>query len=148
MASKVVDLRSDTVTKPSEAMRAAMAAADVDDDVLGSDPTAQRFEVEMAAIMGKEAALFVPSGTMGNLVSVLAHCDVRGSEVILVDDSHIHLYENGGVSTVGGVHPETVRNNADGTMDIDRIVAAIRPPGGGLYYPTTRLICLENTHGK
>jgi len=98
--------------------------------------------------MGKEAALFVPSGTMGNLVSVLAHCDVRGSEVILGDGSHIHLCENGGISTIGGVHPKTVRNNADGTMDIDRIVSTIRPPGGGLYYPTTRLICLENTHGK
>ncbi|CAD6263048.1 unnamed protein product [Miscanthus lutarioriparius] len=146
--NKVVDLRSDTVTKPSDAMRAAMAAAEVDDDVRSADPTARRFQEAMAAIMGKEAALFVPSGTMGNLVSVLAHCDVRGSEVILGDGSHIHLCENGGISTIGGVHPKTVRNNADGTMDIDRIVAAIRPPGGGLYYPTTRLICLENTHGN
>ncbi|XP_066348734.1 probable low-specificity L-threonine aldolase 2 [Miscanthus floridulus] len=146
MASKVVDLRSDTVTKPSEAMRAAMAAADVDDDVLGADPTAQRFEAEMAAIMGKEAALFVPSGTMGNLISVLVHCDVRGSEAILGDNSHIHVYENGGISTIGGVHPRTVPNNPDGTMDIDKIVAAIRHPD--LHYPTTRLICLENTHGN
>ena len=148
MVTKVVDLRSDTVTKPSDAMRAAMAAADVDDDVLGSDPTAQRFEVEMAAIMGKEAALFVPSGTMGNLISVLVHCDVRGSEVILGDTSHIHVYENGGISTIGGVHPRTVSNNPDGTMDIDKIVAAIRNPDGALLYPTTRLICLENTHAK
>ncbi|KAJ1271875.1 hypothetical protein BS78_06G159100 [Paspalum vaginatum] len=147
MASKVVvDLRSDTVTKPSEAMRAAMAAADVDDDVLGADPTAQRFEAEMAALMGKEAALFVPSGTMGNLISVLVHCDVRGSEAILGDNSHIHVYENGGISTIGGVHPKTVPNNPDGTMDIDKIVAAIRHPD--LHYPTTRLICLENTHGN
>ncbi|KAL6903491.1 hypothetical protein ACP4OV_004304 [Aristida adscensionis] len=148
MVGKVVDLRSDTVTKPSEAMRAAMAAADVDDDVLGGDPTAQRFEAEMAAIMGKEAALFVPSGTMANLVSVLAHCDVRGSEVILGDNSHIHIYENGGISTLGGVHPKTVRNNPDGTMDIDDIVSAIRHPDGALYYPTTRLICLENTQAN
>ncbi|PWZ39105.1 putative low-specificity L-threonine aldolase 1 [Zea mays] len=146
MASKVVDLRSDTVTKPSEAMRAAMAAADVDDDVLGADPTAHRFEAEMAAVMGKEAALFVPSGTMGNLISVLVHCDVRGSEAILGDNSHIHVYENGGISTIGGVHPRTVKNNPDGTMDIDKIVAAIRHPD--LHYPTTRLICLENTHGN
>ena len=146
MASKVVDLRSDTVTKPSEAMRAAMAAADVDDDVVGVDPTARRFQAEMAALMGKEAALFVPSGTMGNLISVLAHCDVRGSEAILGDNSHIHVYENGGISTIGGVHPKTVPNNPDGTMDIDKIVAAIRHPD--LHYPTTRLICLENTHGK
>uniref|UniRef100_A0ACD5XR49 Uncharacterized protein n=1 Tax=Avena sativa TaxID=4498 RepID=A0ACD5XR49_AVESA len=144
----VVDLRSDTVTKPSEAMRAAMAAADVDDDVIGTDPTARRFETEMAGIMGKEAALFVPSGTMANLVSVLVHCDTRGSEVILGHDSHIHIYENGGISTIGGVHPRTVTNNPDGTMDIDKIVATIRNPDGELCYPTTRLICLENTHGN
>jgi threonine aldolase len=144
----MVDLRSDTVTKPSDAMRAAMAAADVDDDVLGADPTAQRFEAEMAALMGKEAALFVPSGTMANLVSVLVHCDVRGSEVILGDNSHIHVYENGGISTIGGVHPKTVSNNPDGTMDVDKIVAAIRHKNGALLYPTTRLICLENTHAK
>ncbi|KAM3388419.1 hypothetical protein ACQJBY_010908 [Aegilops geniculata] len=148
MVTKVVDLRSDTVTKPSEAMRAAMAAAEVDDDVLGADPTAQRFEAEMARIMGKEAALFVPSGTMGNLVSVLAHCDTRGSEVILGDNSHIHIYENGGIATLGGVHPRTVPNNPDGTMDVDKIVAAIRHRDGAMYYPTTRLICLENTHGN
>ncbi|XP_062184887.1 low-specificity L-threonine aldolase 1-like isoform X1 [Phragmites australis] len=148
MVTKVVDLRSDTVTKPSEAMRAAMSAADVDDDVLGADPTAQSFEAEMAALMGKEAALFVPSGTMANLISVLVHCDVRGSEVILGDNSHIHVYENGGISTIGGIHPKTVRNNPDGTMDIDKIVAAIRHPNGALYYPTTRLICLENTHAN
>ncbi|XP_051197938.1 probable low-specificity L-threonine aldolase 2 [Lolium perenne] len=147
MLTKAVDLRSDTVTKPSEAMRAAMAAADVDDDVLGSDPTAHRFETEMARMMGKEAALFVPSGTMANLVSALVHCDTRGSEVILGDNSHMHIYENGGMSTIGGVHPRTVRNNPDGTMDIDRIVAAIRHPNG-LCYPTTRLICLENTQGN
>jgi threonine aldolase len=146
--NKVVDLRSDTVTKPSEAMRAAMAAADVDDDVLGADPTAQRFEAEMARIMGKEAALFVPSGTMANLVSVLVHCDVRGSEVILGDNSHVHVYENGGISTIGGVHPKTITNNPDGTMDIEKIVDAIRHPYGALYYPTTRLIFLEDTHAK
>ncbi|RLM65209.1 putative low-specificity L-threonine aldolase 1 [Panicum miliaceum] len=120
MAARVVDLRADTVTKPTEAMRAAMAAADVRD----GDPTARRFEAEMAELMGKEAALFVPSGTMANLVSVLAHCDVRGSEVILGDDSHIHLYENGGIATIGGVHPRPVRSNPDGTMDIDRIVVS------------------------
>uniref|UniRef100_A0ACD6A8V5 Uncharacterized protein n=1 Tax=Avena sativa TaxID=4498 RepID=A0ACD6A8V5_AVESA len=147
MLTKVVDLRSDTVTKPSEAMRAAMAAADVDDDVLGTDPTAHRFEAEMARMMGKEAALFVPSGTMANLISVLVHCDTRGSEVILGDNSHMHIYENGGMSTIGGIHPRTVKNNPDGTMDIDKIVAAIRHQGA-LYYPTTRLICLENTQGN
>jgi threonine aldolase len=148
MVSRTVDLRSDTVTKPTEAMRAAMAAADVDDDVLGNDPTALRLETEMARITGKEAALFVPSGTMGNLISVLVHCDIRGSEVILGDNAHIHIYENGGISTIGGVYPRTVKNNQDGTMDIDLIEAAIRDPREVLFEPTTRLICLENTHAK
>ncbi|XP_042519691.1 probable low-specificity L-threonine aldolase 1 [Macadamia integrifolia] len=146
MVTRTVDLRSDTVTKPTEAMRTAMANAEVDDDILGNDPTAYRLEVEMARIMGKEAAIFVPSGTMGNLVSVLVHCEVRGSEVILGDKSHIHLYENGGISIIGGVHSRTVKNNPDGTMDIALIEAAIRDPEEDLYHPTTRLICLENSH--
>nr|XP_025676671.1 probable low-specificity L-threonine aldolase 1 isoform X1 [Arachis hypogaea] len=148
MVTRTVDLRSDTVTKPTEAMRAAMATAEVDDDVLGYDPTVFRLETEMAKIMGKEAALFVPSGTMGNLISVLTHCDVRGSEVILGDNCHIFIYENGGISTIGGVHPRTVKNNSDGTMDLDLIEAAIRDPRGEIVYPTTRLICLENTHAN
>ncbi|KAJ4834156.1 putative low-specificity L-threonine aldolase 1 [Turnera subulata] len=148
MVTRTVDLRSDTVTKPTEAMRAAMANAEVDDDVLGADPTASRLENEMAKIMGKEAALFVPSGTMGNLISVLVHCNIRGSEVILGDISHIHIYENGGISTIGGVHPRTVKNNPDGTMDIDLIEAAIRDPRGEIVFPTTRLICLENSQAN
>jgi len=148
MGAKIVDLRSDTVTKPTEAMRSAMASAEVDDDVLGRDPSCFRLETEIAKLFGKEAALFVPSGTMANLISVLVHCDIRGSEVILGDDSHIHIYENGGIATLGGVHPRTVKTNEDGTMDIDLIEAAIRDPKGELVYPTTRLICLENTHGK
>ncbi|XP_004495577.1 low-specificity L-threonine aldolase 1-like isoform X2 [Cicer arietinum] len=148
MVTRTVDLRSDTVTKPTEAMRAAMASAEVDDDVLGNDPTAFLLETEMAKIMGKEAALFVPSGTMGNLICVLVHCDIRGSEVILGDNCHIHIYENGGISTIGGVHPRTVKNNDDGTMDIDLIEANIRNPRWDLMYPTTRLICLENSHAN
>jgi threonine aldolase len=148
MVTRTVDLRSDTVTKPTEAMRAAMANAEVDDDVLSYDPSALRLETEMATVTGKEAALFVPSGTMGNLVSVLVHCNIRGSEVILGNNSHIHIYENGGISTIGGVHPRTVKNNDDGTMDIDLIEAAIRDPRGEIVYPTTRLICLENTQAK
>ncbi|XP_024446677.1 low-specificity L-threonine aldolase 1 isoform X1 [Populus trichocarpa] len=148
MVTRTVDLRSDTVTKPTEAMRAAMANAEVDDDVLSYDPSALRLETEMAKVTGKEAALFVPSGTMGNLVSVLVHCNIRGSEVILGNNSHIHIYENGGISTIGGVHPRTVKNNDDGTMDIDLIEAAIRDPRGEIVYPTTRLICLENTQAN
>lgn len=148
MVTKIVDFRSDTVTKPTESMRAAMANAEVDDDVLGADPTAFRLESEMAKLMGKEAALFVPSGTMGNLISVLVHCDIRGSEVILGDNSHIHIFENGGISTIGGVHPRSVKNNDDGTMDIELIEAAIRNPNWDLVFPTTRLICLENSHAN
>lgn len=148
MVTRTVDLRSDTVSKPTEAMRAAMANAEVDDDVLSYDPSALRLETEMAKVTGKEAALFVPSGTMGNLVSVLVHCNIRGSEVILGNNSHIHIYENGGISTIGGVHPRTVKNNEDGTMDIDLIEAAIRDPRGEIVYPTTRLICLENSQGR
>ena len=146
MVTRTVDLRSDTVTKPTEAMRAAMANAEVDDDVLGYDPTARLLETTIAKTMGKEAGLFVPSGTMGNLISVLTHCDVRGSEVILGDYCHIHIYENGGISTIGGVHPRTVKNKEDGTMDIDQIEAAIRDPRLEICYPKTRLICLENSH--
>lgn len=148
MVTRTVDLRSDTVTKPTEAMRAAMASAEVDDDVLGHDPCALQLETEMAKIMGKEAAVFVPSGTMGNLISVLVHCNIRGSEVILGNNSHIHIYENGGIATIGGVHPRTVKNNKDGTMDLDLIEAAIRDPKGEIVYPTTRLICLENSQAK
>uniref|UniRef100_A0A6N2KI75 Aromatic amino acid beta-eliminating lyase/threonine aldolase domain-containing protein n=1 Tax=Salix viminalis TaxID=40686 RepID=A0A6N2KI75_SALVM len=148
MVARTVDLRSDTVTKPTAAMRTAMANAEVADDVLDYDPTALRLETEMAKVTGKEAALFVPSGTMGNLVSVLVHCNIRGSEVILGSNSHIHIYENGGISTIGGVHPRTVKNNDDGTMDVDLIEAAIRDPRGEIVYPTTRLICLENTQAN
>nr|XP_016502165.1 PREDICTED: probable low-specificity L-threonine aldolase 1 [Nicotiana tabacum] len=148
MAVRTVDFRSDTVTKPTESMRNAMANAEVDDDVLGYDPTAQRLEAEMARIMGKEAGLFVPSGTMGNLICLLTHCQIRGSEVILGDNSHIHVYENGGISTIGGVHPRTVKNNEDGTMDLHLIEAAIRDSSFEILYPTTRLICLENSHAR
>ncbi|KAL5566879.1 hypothetical protein UlMin_030043 [Ulmus minor] len=148
MVARRVDFRSDTVTKPTETMKAAMAAAEVDDDVLGNDPTALRLEKEMAKMMGKEAALFVASGTMGNLISILVHCEMRGSEVILGDNSHMHMYENGGISIIGSVHPRTVKNNEDGTMDIALIEAAIRDPKGELVYPTTKLICLENSHAN
>jgi len=143
-AARVVDLRSDTVTRPTDTMRAAMAKADVDDDVLGSDPTADQLQRQVAKLMGKEAGLFVASGTMGNLISVLVHCEVRGSEVILGSDSHIHVYENGGISTIGHVHPRVVPNKEDGTMDLRKIEASIRPKE--LLYATTRLICIENTH--
>ncbi|KAF2620352.1 hypothetical protein F2Q68_00040513 [Brassica cretica] len=148
MVTRSVDLRSDTVTRPTDAMREAMASAEVDDDILGYDPTARHLEEEMAKMTGKEAALFVPSGTMGNLICVMVHCEVRGSEVILGDNSHIHVYENGGISTIGGVHPKTVKNEEDGTMELGAIEAAIRDPKGSTFYPSTMLICLENTHAN
>jgi threonine aldolase len=144
---RLVDFRSDTVTKPTDAMRAAMAIAEVDDDVQGGDPTITQLQNEIAHIMGKEAGLFVPSGTMGNLIAVLVHCDTRGSEVIMGTESHISVYEQGGVSTLGGVHPRTVPNNSDGTMDLSKLEAAIRYELDD-HFPITRLICLENTQAR
>jgi threonine aldolase len=138
-----IDLRSDTVTLPTEAMRTAMAAADVGDDVYGEDPTVNRLQAMAAERLGKEAALFVPSGTMGNLAAILAVCG-RGDEIILGDKSHTYLFEAGGVSSLGGIHTMAVPNLPDGSLDLDAVEAAIRPDNP--HYPITRLICLENTH--
>ena len=126
-------------------MRRAMAEAEVGDDVFGEDPTVNRLEKMAAERLGKQAALFVASGTMGNLVSVLSHCG-RGDEVILGDLAHMHLFEQGGMAAVGGVHPRTVRNHPDGTMDLDAIESAIRPDN--VHHPRTRLITVENTHNR
>lgn len=139
-----IDLRSDTVTQPTAEMRAAMAAAEVGDDVYGDDPTVNRLQAMAAERMGKEAALFVPSGTMGNLAAILSHCG-RGDEMILGDRAHSFIYEAGGAAAVGGVHPRTVANLADGTMALEVVEAAIRPTGDD-HFPASRLICLENTH--
>ncbi len=140
---QIIDLRSDTMTQPTEAMREAMAKAEVGDDVFDEDPTLHRFQEMAAEKLGKEAALFLPSGTMCNLVSLLTHCG-RGDEIILGDRSHIFLNEVGGVSVLGGIHPHTVPNRDDGTLPLDAVEAAIRH--SDLHYPPTRLICLENTH--
>ena len=137
------DFRSDTVTQPTPAMRAAMAQAEVGDDVFGEDPTVRRLEELAAERLGMEAALFVASGTMGNLTAVLTHCQ-RGDEIILGDRSHTYLHEAGGVSALGGVHPHTVPNQPDGTLDLQGIVGAIRAVDD--HFPTSRLIILENTH--
>lgn len=139
---KVVDLRSDTVTLPTQAMREAIYQAELGDDVFGDDPTVNRLEKMAAERMGKEAALLVASGTMGNLVSILTHCR-RGDEVILGDVSHTFVHEAGGISALGGIHPHIVKNQPDGTMRLEDIEAAIR--GDDVHYPRTRLICLENT---
>lgn len=140
-----IDFRSDTVTLPTPEMRQAMAQAEVGDDVYGEDPTINRLQEMAAALLGKEAALFVASGTMGNLVAVLAHCN-RGDEVILGDQSHIFLDEAGGISALGGVHSRQVTNQPDGTIALEDIYAAIRPED--IHCPVTRLIALENTHNN
>jgi threonine aldolase len=140
-----VDLRSDTVTLPTSNMRQAMAKANVGDDVYGEDPSINRLQELSAALLGKEAALFLPSGTMGNLVAVLAHCG-RGDEVILGSQSHTFYYEAGGISALGGVHSYQLPNQVDGTIDVGDILRAIRPDD--VHHPITRLICLENTHNR
>jgi threonine aldolase len=145
-----IDLRSDTVTVPTPAMRQAMAAAEVGDDVFGDDPTVNRLEALAAELTGKEAAVFVASGTMGNLASLLAHCG-RGRDVILGDESHIYHYENGGASALGGLVFRPVRTSADGTLPLDALRAAIHLPAHNYhYYHYTRpgVICLENTHNR
>ena len=140
---KTIDLRSDTVTHPTPEMREAMYRAEVGDDVYGEDPTVNRLEELAAERLGKEAALFVVSGTMGNLVALLTHCG-RGDEVILGDRSHTFLFEQGGMAALGGMVPHTVPNQPDGTMRLEDIEGAIR--GDDVHFPRTRLVCLENTH--
>jgi threonine aldolase len=140
---KIVDLRSDTVTRPTPAMREAMYKAEVGDDVFGDDPTVNRLEAMAAERLGKEAALFVASGTMGNLVALLTHCG-RGDEVILGDCSHTFLFEQGGMAALGGVTPRPIPNQPDGTLRLEDIEGAIRADNP--HFPRTRLVCLENTH--
>jgi threonine aldolase len=137
-----IDLRSDTVTKPTPEMREAMAEAEVGDDVFRDDPTVIRLEELAAEIVGKEAALFVPSGTMGNLIALLVHCR-RGEEAIVGSLSHIYLNEAGGMAALGGIQPCPVQNQKDGTLALDDILASIRTED--VHHPVTRLICLENT---
>jgi threonine aldolase len=126
-------------------MREAIYHAELGDDVFGEDPTTIRLEKMAAERMGKEAAVMVASGTMGNLVCVLTHCR-RAEEVILGNRSHTFLYESGGMSALGGIHPHTIVNQPDGTMRLEDIEAAIR--GHNVHFPRTRLICLENTHNR
>ena len=142
---KTIDLRSDTVTLPSPEMREAIFRAELGDDVFGEDPTVNRFEQMAAERVGKEAALLVVSGTMGNLVSILTHC-ARGEEAILGDRAHTFLYEAGGMSALGGIHPHILANQPDGTLRLEEIESAIRP--SNVHFPRTRLICLENTHNR
>jgi threonine aldolase len=146
----MIDLRSDTVTLPTPAMRRAMAEAEVGDDVYGEDPTINRLERLAADMLGKQAAVFVASGTMGNLASILAH-GARGSEAILGDESHIYNYEAGGASALGGIVLHPVRTAPDGTMPLDALDAAIHLPEQHYHlyhYAPPGVICLENTHNR
>ena len=139
---KTIDLRSDTVTLPTPAMREAMAHAPLGDDVYGEDPTINALEQRSAELFEKRAALFVPSGTMGNLASILAHCQ-RGDEVIMGNKAHTFLYEAGGISALGGIHTYTIPNQEDGSLLLDDIANAIRPDD--IHAPISRLLVLENT---
>ncbi len=138
----VIDLRSDTVTKPTPEMREAMATAEVGDDVYGDDPTVRRLEALAAQMLGKEASVFVSSGTMGNLIALLVHCQ-RGDEAIVGSKSHIYLNEAGGMSALGGIQSNPIPNQKDGTLALEDIRAGIRM--ADVHHPITRLICLENT---
>jgi threonine aldolase len=141
---RVIDLRSDTVTWPTEEMRLAMAQAVVGDDVYGEDPTINRLEELGAQKVGKEASLFVPSGTMGNLVALLAHTR-PGEEIIVGAEAHVYYYEVGGLARVAGVLPRLI-DDGDGVFTAGAIAKAFRPPN--MHFPETRLICLENTHNR
>ncbi|MBM3181536.1 MAG: low-specificity L-threonine aldolase [Chloroflexi bacterium] len=137
-----IDLRSDTVTKPTPEMRKAMAEAEVGDDVYMDDPTVNKLQDQAALKFGKQDALFVPSGTMGNLLALLAHCQ-RGDEAMVGDKSHIYTNEAGGMSALGGVHPRPLMNQRDGTLALDDIRASIQTED--VHHTITRLICIENT---
>ncbi len=141
-----VDLRSDTVTRPTPAMRAAMAAAEVGDDVFGDDPSVNALQERIAAMLGKEAALFVPSGTMSNLCALMSHCQ-RGDEAIVGQLAHTYRYEAGGAAVLGSIQPQPLPQQDDGTLALADIAAAIKPADA--HFATTRLLCLENTwNGK
>lgn len=142
---KTIDLRSDTVTLPTERMRQAMYEAELGDDVRGEDPTVNRLEELAAGLMGKEAAIFTPSGTMSNLLAVLAQTD-SGDEIILGNEAHILWYEVGGAAAVGGVIMRTVPNNPDGTITPSALRETIR--GKDIHFPPTTLLCLENAHNR
>jgi threonine aldolase len=144
--SRRIDLRSDTVTLPTHAMRQAMFEAELGDDVFGEDPTVNRLQALAAQRLGKEAALLVPSGTMANLVCLLTHCG-RGEEAIMGHLSHTFLFEAGGSAAVGGIHPHTIPNQPDGTLDLEELESAVRDPANA-HYPRSRLICLENSHNR
>jgi threonine aldolase len=141
-----IDLRSDTVTRPTAAMRAAMLAADVGDDVYGDDPTVNALQVKLADLLGFEAGLFVPSGTQSNLLALMAHCE-RGDEYIVGMDAHTYKYEGGGAAVLGSIQPQPLPQAGDGSIPLDAVRAAIKPIDP--HFARTKILCLENTwHGR
>src|SRR5258706_11503189 len=138
------DFRSDTVTRPTPAMRAAISAAPVGDDVFGDDPSINALEAQTAELLGFGAAMFVPSGTQSNLVGVITHC-ARGDEYIVGQEAHTYRYEAGGAAVLGSIQPQPLDNAADGTIPLPAIEAAIKPDDS--HFAKTRLIALENTIG-
>ena len=141
---EIVDLRSDTVTRPSPEMRAAMAAAEVGDDVFGDDPTVNRLQERAAQLFGFEAALLFPSGTQSNLAALMSHCQ-RGDEYIVGQEAHTYRYEAGGGAVLGSIQPQPLANRPDGTLDLAEVEAAIKPDDP--HFARTRLLALENTIG-
>lgn len=141
-----VDLRSDTVTKPTSAMRAAMVAADVGDDVYGEDPTVNALQARLAADLGFEAGLLVPTGTQSNLLALMSHCE-RGDEYLVGADAHTYKFEGGGAAVLGSIQPQPIAHDVDGTLPLDKLAAAIKPIDP--HFARTRLLALENTwHGR
>jgi threonine aldolase len=141
---KKIDVRSDTVTRPTSAMRAVMAGAEVGDDVFGDDPTVNALQEKMADMVGMEAGLFMPTGTQSNLCALMAHC-ARGDEYIVGQNAHTYKYEGGGAAVLGSIQPQPIENAADGSIPIEKIRAAVKPDDS--HFAITRLIALENTIG-
>jgi len=139
-----VDLRSDTVTRPSEGMRRAMAEAELGDDVFGDDPTVNRLQARAAEMFGFETALFFPTGTQSNLAALMSHCG-RGDEYLVGQEAHTYRYEGGGGAVLGSIQPQPIENLPDGTMDLAKVEAAIKPDDA--HFARTRLLALENTIG-
>jgi threonine aldolase len=140
--ARIIDLRSDTVTKPTAAMREAMAHAEVGDDVYGEDPTVNRLQQLAADMLGKEAALFASSGTQSNLLAVMSHCE-RGDEYIVGQHAHTYRYEGGGAAVFGSIQPQPLDFQEDGTLNLGEVARAIKP--NDFHFARTRLLCLENT---
>ncbi|KAM4822857.1 uncharacterized protein LOC113196482 [Urocitellus parryii] len=144
----VVDLRSDTVTRPGPAMRRAMAEAVVGDDDYGEDPTVRELQERAAQLLGVEQTLLVPTNTMANLICVMGHCRRRGSQLLLGQECHLHVYEQGGVAQIAGVHSHLLPDLPHGTLDLDELERVITRGLGNPYHPVCELVCLENTHSS